>query len=51
MVQSIMYEEVYTFDEAYKAAHVAANDLRTIHDTNFTIQIFTNSKQFFDAVA
>lgn len=50
VVRSTMAAEVYALVEAFDAAYVFANDLQTIQNTVVLIDLFTDSKQVFDAV-
>lgn len=45
-----MAAEVYALVEAFDAAYVIASDLQAIHNTVVPIDLFTDSKQVFDAV-
>lgn len=45
-----MDAEVYAFVEAFDAAYIVSKDLQAIHKTCFPVNIFTDSKQLFDAV-
>lgn len=51
VVCSIMAAEAFALDEAFDAAFVIANDLQTIHNSVIPLDLFTESKQVFDAVS